>query len=315
MNKKTREPKQHYIPQFYLRKFTCDTNNNRLKKMERFYTINKNGIVNRSRINSVCQIKGYNSTNEEIEKWDTQFNLPPGTPIYLLTRENETPMEIKFGQMERVFSKSIDAITKGVITEIDIINLKYFIIYLLSNQPAYRAVLTRHDNKSTSIEERIKGKGYLTLLNLQTEFPFSPIESTQEWKYLIERTDPIENRYFITSDNPVLIQNSKTNDFIGGWEFSFNKNEPNTMGGTHLGSKGITEDTIFFLPLSPFISIYLFKNKNRAGDIMNNRKNEIKMNRQQINQSKILAFSHSKKYLDSMYIESLDFDLNRFTMS
>ena len=70
MKKSHTEPKQHYISDFYFRKFTFDLTEERDKNKLRVYALNKIGKIEPKRTSSLCQIRGYHSKNEEFELFE-----------------------------------------------------------------------------------------------------------------------------------------------------------------------------------------------------------------------------------------------------
>ena len=327
MKKKThKELKHHYISNFYIRGFTCDLTEERNKEKLRVYALNKNGKIEKKRTSSLCQIRGYNSTNEEYESFElmksqlklmkSRLEQSPNTTfegtnqrvkdiidikqLYELIVTKEAPMETKFALMETKFAQSVNAILEGNQRLKDIINIKYLIMYFLSNQPDYRAALTRGKEESVSIEDRIKGKGFLTQLAISQTLPL-----LSDWEHYIERIKPTDNKQFITSDNPVHIQYTTASEFKGGWRLEYTN--PPTIEGVDMETTiTIPHDAIFFLPLNPLTGFYLYKNPNRREDIINTKNLIEKMNIGQIRQSKVYAFSKSKSYLEFMYEKSLD---------
>ena len=298
MNK---EPKGHYISNFYIRRFTCDLTEERNKEKLRVYTLNKNGKIEKKRTSSLCQIRGYNSTNEEYEAFEllkSQLQSPNAKHLYKFIVASEAPMEEKFAQMEEKFADSVDAIIEGRQIPVDIVNIKYFIIYLLSNQPHYRAALTRGGVES--VENRIKGKGFLTQMALSQTLPL-----LSDWEHHIERIKPTDNKQFITSDNPVHIQYTTGSDFEGGWRLEYD-NSSTIEGADTTTTITIPHDAIIFLPLNPLTGFYLYKNPNRMEDIIKTQDLVEKMNISQIRQAKEYAFSSDESWLKSMYEESLD---------
>ena len=220
--------------------------------------------------------------------------------LWELIVRKDTPMETKFSQIETEFSQSVNAILEGNQSPNDIVNIKYLIIYFLSNQPDYRTAVTRGTEESVSIEDRIKGKGFLT------EFAISQVPLLlSDWKHYIERIKPADNKQFITSDNPVHIQYTVGSKYEGGWRIEYT--DPPTIKGADLETTvTIPHDAIFFLPLNPLTGFYLYKNPNRREDIINTKNLVEKMNISQIRQSKEYAFSKDKSWLKLMYEESLD---------
>ena len=321
-----KEPKQHWLPAFHIRRFTCDLRDQREKGKLRVYVLDKHGKIEKKRINSLCQMRGYNSTNEEYEAFEkTKLDIEQmksgleqspnktfeGTnqkvkdiidveQLSELMVTREAPTEIKFAkQIEPKLADSVDAILEGNQRPIDIVNMKYLLIYILSNSPTYRAAVTR--GEEASVNERIKGKGHFTELNLSQTLPL-----LSDWEGYIARIKPTDNKQFITSDNPVHIQYTNNSEFKGGWELKYNESEPRVIGGTHLISITIRHDAIFFLPLNPLTGFYLYKNPKRMEDIINTENLIEKMNISQIRQSKEYAFSKSESYLEFMYEKSLD---------
>lgn len=326
MKKTHKEPTQHYISNFYFRKFTFDSIEERYKNKLRVYALDKNGKIEKRNTSSLCRIRGYNSKNEEFELFEliksTFESMKLGLEqspnktfegtnrrvkdiikleqLWEIIERKETPMETKFSLMETDFSQSVNAILEGNQSLKDIVNIKYLIIYFLSNQPDYRAALTRGAEESISIEDRIKGKGFLT------EFALSQVPLLLSgWKHYIERIKLADNKQFITSDNPVHIQYTVGSKYEGGWRIEYT-DSPTEDSAKLATTITIPQDAIFFLPLNPFTGFYLYKNPNRREDIINTKNLIEKMNISQIRQSKEYAFSKDESWLKLMYEESLD---------
>ena len=325
-NKTDKESKQHYVSDFYIRKFTCDTIEERDKSKLRVYALNKNGKIEKKKTSNLCQIRGYNSTNKELEDFKLmksefesmklQLEQSPnktfkGTnqkvkdfinmeQLWQLILAQDAPTEIRFALWETEFSESINKIIESNQSLKDINNIKWLIIYFLSNQPNYRTALTRGTEESISIEDRIKGKGFLTELGMSPTFLL-----LSDWNHYIERIKPVDNKQFITSDNPVHIQYTVGSKFEGGWRLEYT--DPPTIEGANLETTvTIPHDAIFFLPLNPLTGFYLYKNPNRREDIINTKDLIQKINISQIRQSKEYAFSRDELWLKLMYEESLD---------
>lgn len=323
-----KEQKQHWLSAFHIRRFTCDLMEERDKNKLRVQVLDKHGKIEKKRINSLCQIRGYNSTNEEYEAFELMksrlelmksgLEQSPnktfeGTnqkvrdiidveQIYELMETREAPTEVKFERMELKFADSIDAILEGNQRPKDIVNMKYLMMYFLSNSPNYRAAVTR--GEEGSVNERIKGKGFLTELTMSQTLPL-----LSDWKGYILRIKPTYNQQYITSDNPVHIQYTMESEFKGGWKLEYTNDDPQTVAdGKELTGISITipHDAIFFLPLNPLTGFYLYKNPKRMEDIVNTKNLIEKMNISQIRQSKEYAFSKSESYLKIMYEKSLD---------
>ena len=324
-----KEQKQHWLSAFHIRRFTCDLTEEREKNKLRVQVLDKHGEIEKKRINSLCQIRGYNSTNEEYEAFElmkSQLELMKsgleqspnktfeGTnqrvtdiidieQIYELMVTREAPIEVKFEHMESVLADSVDAILEGNQRLIDIVNMKYLLNYFLSNSPNYRAAVTR--GGEGSVNERIKGKGILTELAISQTFPL-----LSDWEGSIVRIKRTDDQQFITSDNPVHIQYTMESEFKGGWKLEYTDNDPRitVADGADFTCTTITipHDAIFFLPLNPLTGFYLYKNPKRMDDIINTEKIIEKMNISQIRQSKEYAFSKSESYLEFMYEKSLD---------
>ena len=138
-----REEKQHWLSAFYMRRFTCDLKDIRDKNKLRVFVLNKHGITEKKKINNLCQMRNYNSTNEESEIFElkkTSFqrirsNLEqlPSTINWEHAYESmiweESPSEINFKKIESVFAHSVDAILEKNQSLIDIVNMKYLINY------------------------------------------------------------------------------------------------------------------------------------------------------------------------------------------
>ncbi len=324
-----KEQKQHWLSAFHIRRFTCDLREVREKDKLRVYVLDKHGKIEKKRINGLCQMRGYNSTNEEYEDFElikldfqrmkSHFEQSPNATfkgtnqkvkdiidveqLYELMVTREAPMEIKFENMESVFADSVDAILEGNQRLKNIVNMKYLLNYFLSNSPNYRAALTR--GEEGSVNERIKGKGFLTELAMSQTFPL-----LLDWEGYIVRIKPTDNQQFITSDNPVHIQYTMESEFKGGWKLDYTNDDPRitVADGKEFICTTITipHDAIFFLPLNPFTGFYLYKNPKRMEDIINTKNLIEKMNISQIRQSKEYAFSKSESYLEFMYEKSLD---------
>lgn len=324
-----KEQKQHWLSAFYMRRFTCDLTEEREKNKLRVQVLDKHGKIEPKRINSLCQMRGYNSTNEEyvafeqmkshFEQMKSGLEQSPnktfeGTnqrvkdiidveQIYELMVTKEAPTEIKFERMESELADSVDAILEGNQRLIDIANMKYLLNYFLSNSPNYRAAVTR--DGEGSVNERIKGKGILTELAISQTFPL-----LSDWEGYIVRIKPTDNQQFITSDNPVHIQYTIESEFKGGWKLEYTNDDPRitVADGKEFTCTTITipHDAIFFLPLNPFTGFYLYKNPKRREDIIKTQNLIEKMNISQIRQSKEYAFSKSESYLEFMYEKSLD---------
>lgn len=324
MKKTHNEPKQHYISNFYFRNFTYDLSEERDKNKLRVYALNKNGKIEPKKTSSLCQMRGYNSTNEEFESFKliksefesmySRLEQYPnrtfeGTNLKVkdiinkeqlkdLILKKEAPLETRFSLMEKKLSNSVNAILEGNQGLKDLVSIKYLIIYFLSNQPDSRAAVTR--GTEGSIDDRIKGKGFLT------EFSISQVPLLLSgWKHYIVRIKPADNKQFITSDNPVHIQYTVGSKFEGGWRIKYT--DPPTIKGANFQTTiTIPDEAIFFLPLNPFTGFYLYKNPNRREDIINTKCLIEKMNISQIRQSKEYAFSRDESWLKLMYEESLD---------
>ena len=152
MNK---EQKQHWLSALHMRRFTCDLTEERDKNKLRIQVLDKHGKIEKKRISGRCQIRGYNSTNEEYEAFElmksrlelmkSRLEKSPnktfeGTnqrvkdvidveQIYELMVTREAPTEVKFERMESVFADSIDAILEGNQRLKDIVNMKYLMMY------------------------------------------------------------------------------------------------------------------------------------------------------------------------------------------
>lgn len=324
-----KEQKQHWLPAFHIRRFTCDLRDEREKDKLRVYVLDKHGKIEKKRINNLCQMRGYNSTNEDyedfektksvIEQMKSGFEQSPnrtfkGTnekvkdvidieQLYEFMMTREAPIEIKFKHMESVLADSVDAILEGNQRLIDIVNMKYLLNYFLSNSPNYRAAVTRGGEGSVS--ERIKGQGILTELAISQTFPL-----LSDWEGSIVRIKRTDDQQFITSDNPVHIQYTMESEFKGGWKLEYTDNDPRitVADGADFTCTTITipHDAIFFLPLNPLTGFYLYKNPKRMEDIINTENFIEKMNISQIRQSKEYAFGKSESYLEFMYEKSLD---------
>ena len=317
-----KEQKQHWLSAFHIRRFTCDLMEERDKNKLRVQVLDKHGKIEKKRINSLCQIRGYNSTNEEYEAFELMKSRLEQSPnktfegtnqrvkdiidveqIYELMVAREAPIEIKFERMESVFADSVDAILEGNQRLIDVVNMKYLLNYFLSNSPNYRAAVTR--DGEGSVNERIKGKGFLTELAISQTFPL-----LSDWEGYIVRIKPTGNQQFITSDNPVHIKYTMESEFKGGWKLEYTNNDPRitVADGAEFTCTTITipHDAIFFLPLNPLTGFYLYKNPKRMEGIINTENLIEKMNISQIRQSKEYAFSKSGSYLEFMYEKSLD---------
>ena len=295
---------QHYVPRFYLRHFTFDSDKSQVFSMDKNFTIHDKS----SPISNICAKKNYNTPQQEQD----QSNLED--------LDSEILREFVKSPNPEVYNRSTQFVG--------------FVSFLLANNIYVREAMTKMI--SQMIEEDLGSEfdgdvsvdiGYRRKLGLSMAFADCVFEEFKNWMFV--RHGPTNGeKLYITSDNPVSICNYedvfaplKTTAELKDLNINFgnesrriseNRMSRETKLTFTLDSVSFGRDVVMIFPITPSICLLGFSNKTRHLKFMNRPKpnnNDIDafMNLITFSQCNKVVYSHSKGILEATKFNMLKF--------
>ncbi len=271
----------HIVSQFYYRNFTSTPD--KPKNQQRVYTLDHNGVIENieksgRKIRSICHEIGYNTKQQE-----DHFRL-----------------------LERIAAESILRIIGADFHNIDLVNVRGYVAYLIANQPYFRQVLTNHVVESTNaleIKDGIYGKGSLTLIF--TKLITDELITWESYIYRVPEVGPNEYQdLFITSDNPVntnRIDAIKVGQMLMYGDVENARIEDGKKVVKYywdLPDLFIEEDTYYLLPLNPITGFYVYRTPSQRSNLMQDEDVVQKTNLMQFRGATKFAIGHDCKVLE-----------------
>ena len=247
----SKPPRNHIVSQFYYRNFTSTPD--KPKNQQRVYTLDHTGVIENiensgRKIGSICHEIGYNTEQQEND----------------------------FRQLEKLAAESIRRIIGADFHNIDLVNIRGYVGYLIANQPHTRQVVIDNVIKSTNaldIKDGIYGKGALTLM--LAKLITDELITWESYIYRVQEVGPNEYKdLFITSDNPV---NTNRIDAIkvGPMPMYGDVENARMEDGKkvvkyywELPDLSIEVDTYYFLPLNPITGFYVYRTPSQRSNLM-----------------------------------------------
>ena len=286
---------QHYVPRFYLRHFTFDSDKSQVFSMDKNFTIHDKS----SPISKICAKKNYNTPQQEQE----QSNLEKS--------DSEILREFVNSPNPGAYNRSREFVE--------------FVGFLLANNIYVREAMTK--TISQMLEEDLGSEfdgnvsvdiGYRSRLDLSLAFADCVFEEFKNWMFVRHGPTNAEKVY-ITSDNPVSIFNPE--DVFAPWETTAQLKDLNINFGNQsrrISENGMSKETkitftldgvsfgkdvVMIFPITPSVCLLGFSNKTRHLKFMNRRQpnnNDILgfMNLVTFSQCNKVVYSHSKGILE-----------------
>ena len=250
----TKEPKQHYLPRLYLKRFAINPNTN--KAYRKILSLDHNDTIHQQKINNVCAMPQYNTPDQDkrLQKLEKTVFAPAFNSL----------------DLQCCLNRDVDEKT--------LMGLLKFASYSLAGSP-----LTRYTFKR-SLEEHILNSGVEVIDPLDTQDIRGMFDLTDQiaqkflsaiapWQIAIYEI--INGQFFITNDKPPLIKNNGEGDLfrINTTDIEYEHITYETKEGEfvadYLVSKCVIKSVVFdyptfiYLPLSPKRALFLYSDPKK----------------------------------------------------
>lgn len=192
----------HYVPRFYLRNFTFNTNKPRDKPQ--VFSMTEKGMIpdEPNTVGSICQKKNYNSPEQECEQKQLEDRYAGILSNFIETMD----------QKVYDFSNEVIEVDQEVYDFPD--EVIEFVSFMIGNNIFVRKKLVQAYNIEKIMQNGVElnnkiviDSGYKGKYDWSESFSGCVYKELQNWKWGTVRLDPDSRERFITSDNPVSIFN------------------------------------------------------------------------------------------------------------
>ena len=288
---------QHYVPRFYLRNFTSNPHV-KSRSNQRVWSLDHEGDIDQPKINEICAIPNYNTKKQDKR----------------LTRLERSRFDPALKSLESKYPPN----------ETNTANLILFASYLLAGNPKTRHIFTTsleyHICESAGIE-RIDGSSNDITNDITGLFEFTERTASlffqEVSRWIINFVEIKNHESFITSDNPVYINNRGRGvlfrvDFSNiNYEYiTYRDRENRVVGDTLQAISDITDvhfdyPTVIYLALSPKRAMLLHSDTQSIDELQAFMEvKDVTLAQGQnlfiYGQSILYAFSHEESVLSDM---------------
>ena len=251
----TQEPKQHYLPRLYLKRFASNPNVKN-KSNQKILSLDHNDVIRKHRIGNVCALPHYN-TNKQDKR---------------LKRLERTIFAPAFNRLDSqcCFNRDVDEDT--------LMGLLQFASYSLAGSPLTRYIFKR------GLEEHILNSGVKKIDPLPTADVRGMFDLTDQIakqfllaiaQWLIVICEIKNGHFLITNDKPPLIANNGEGDLfrVNATDIEYQHITYETKQGEfvadNLISRCVIDSVVFdyptfiYLPLSPKRAMFLYSDTEK----------------------------------------------------